>query len=99
MWNCRREIQPCTHFSSTILKASNIEDLTLSVYSNVGFSLVIHHVIPNMKKLKRVRYVSTPQRRRNISRGFSGMGLISFGCISRQGGCWIRCWARMGRWW
>jgi hypothetical protein len=40
--------------SSSILKATNVENLTLSVSSDNGLRLVIHEVVPAFQKLKRV---------------------------------------------
>jgi hypothetical protein len=40
--------------SSSIVKATNIENLTLSVSSDHGLRLVIHEVVPAFQKLKTV---------------------------------------------
>jgi hypothetical protein len=50
----RKAIQPCTKFSSAILKAVNIDDLTLSVRSETGIRRAILKILPAFKHLRKL---------------------------------------------
>jgi len=68
-----KEIHPCTKFSDALQRAVNVEDLTLSVRSDIGIRRAIHEIIPNFKHLRRItlsiprsgRDANTSLRRRN----------------------------------
>ena len=50
----QRKVVLGKRLSSSIVKATNIENLTLSVSSDHGLRLVIHEVVPAFQKLKTV---------------------------------------------
>jgi hypothetical protein len=61
----RMEIQACTKLSKVLPKAVNINDLTLSTFSETGVRRATHELLPEFKHLRKITLMILHSKERN----------------------------------
>jgi hypothetical protein len=71
----RIEIQACTKLSKSLSRAVNINELTLSTFSETGVRRAIHELLPGFKHLQNITLRIQHPKQRNRSRRIDSDGI------------------------